>query len=109
MPFTNTAKKIIEDSILSSLYIDDKIVEPFEKATDKNKKYYNVSKGLYSSFKKKNKSIDFYKFKAQRDWRSDADYIFRNRDLLVLDWQLDDAKDLKQTDTLEILRRAVET
>lgn len=109
MSFNTVANQIIQDSIVSSLYIDDKVVEPFEVITEANTSYFDVSKGLYSSFKEKNKSLDFYKFQLNKNWRDEADYIFKNRDLLVLDWQLDDSKELRQTDTLEILERAVET
>lgn len=109
MSFNNTASQIIENSIASSLYIDDKVVEPFEELNDANSKYFAVSKGLYSSFRAKNKSIDFYKFQLAKDWKQDSEYIFKNRDLLVLDWQLDDSKELRQTNTLEILHKAVDT
>jgi len=107
MSFNTIADQIIQDSIVSSLYIDDKVVEPFESITEANASYFEVSKGLYSSFKEKNKSLDFYKFQLNKNWKDDADYIFKNRDLLVLDWQLDDKKELRQTDTLEILKRAL--
>ncbi len=109
MSFSSVANQIIQDSIMSSIYIDDKIVEPFEAVIEGNEKLFEVSKGLYSSFREKNKSLDFYKFKLTRNWREDTDYIFKNRDLLILDWQLDETKDLKQTDALEILAKAVET
>lgn len=109
MNFNNTASQIIENSIISSIYIDDKVVEPFEELTDRNSTYFSVSKGLYTSFRAKNKSIDFYKFELGKDWRQDTEYILKHRDLLVLDWQLDDNKELKQSDTLEILHEAINT
>jgi hypothetical protein len=109
MSFNTVANQIIQNSIVSSLYIDDKVVEPFETVTAGNTNYFEVSKGLYSSFKEKNKSLDFYKFELDKNWKDEADYIFKNRDLLVLDWQLDDSKELRQKDTLEILKTAVET
>jgi len=109
MSFITVANQIIQDSIVSSLYIDDKVVEPFETITEANTSYYDVSKGLYSSFKENKKSLDFYKFQLGKYWKDDADYIFKNRDLLVLDWQLDDKKELRQSDTLEILHKAVAT
>ncbi len=109
MSFNTVANQIIQNSIVSSLYIDDKLVEPFEAISEENTNYFDVSKGLYSSFKEKNKSLDFYKFQLGKGWKDEADYIFKNRDLIVLDWQLDDFKELRQTDTLEILERAVET
>jgi hypothetical protein len=83
MSFAEIASKVIKESIVSALYIDDKIVEPFEESTDENKKYFDVSKGLYDSFRQENKSIDFYKFMLNKDWRSEADYIFNQEQRLV--------------------------
>lgn len=108
MSFETVAKHIIKNSIVSSLYIDDKVIEPFE--TPKNgDAYFEISKGLYSSFRKEKKSLDFYKFKKRKSWRNDSNYLFKNRDLLILDWQLDSATGLIQPKTLEILQKAVET
>jgi hypothetical protein len=106
--FDASALKIIQDSVVSSLYIDDKIVEPFEEV-DSSDEYFKISSGLYNSFKKENKSIDFYKFNVAKSWKDDKDYLFRNRDMLVLDWQLDDSKQMNQTDTLEIIHEAVKS
>lgn len=100
---------IIRNSIVSSIYIDDKIAEPFSEFAESDKKFYEVSKGLYESFRRENKSIDFYKYSAQKDWRMEADYLFKNRDLLVLDWQLNEATGLIQSETLKILKKAVQT
>lgn len=108
MSFENTAKEIIKSSIISSLYIDDKVIEPFETPKDGDA-YFAISKGLYSSFKQYNRSLDFYKFRTRRDWRTDSDYIFKNRDLLILDWELTNVPGSRQKDTLEILKKAVET
>jgi hypothetical protein len=108
MTFTQVANTIIKESIISALYIDDKIVEPFEKKTAANSVYFEISKGLFESFRKENKSIDFYKFNPAKSWQNETEYIFKNRDLLVLDWQLEDIKELKQTTTLNILQKAIE-
>jgi len=103
-----TPTTIIQNSILSSVYIDDKIVEPFSEKTTRNEKYYNVSKGLFDSFRSAKKTIDFYQYRKDKDWNIDIDYIFKNRDLLILDWQLDDTEEIKQPDTLKILEKAVQ-
>ncbi len=102
-----TPVDIIQNSILSSVYIDDKIVEPFTEKAAENEKYYNVSKGLFESFRTAKKTIDFYQYKKDKNWNDDVDYLFKNRDLLILDWQLDDTQQLKQPETLKILRKAV--
>ncbi len=109
MSFALTTTSVIKNSILSSLYVDDKIVQPFEDRTNENASYFDVSKGLYESFRAENKSLDFYRFPADKKWKKESDYIFKNQDLLVLDWQLDDSKGLRQVDTLQLLQAAVET
>lgn len=108
MTFNAVANKIIKDSILSSVYIDDNIIEPFEDIAD-DKKFFNVSKGLYNSFKNENKSIDFYKFKPGNQWQNNLEYLFKNRDLLILDWDLSNNNQIKQTETIKIIKQAVET
>ncbi|MEX6691013.1 response regulator receiver domain [Danxiaibacter flavus] len=102
-----TPTAIIQNSILSSVYIDDKIVEPFTEKNATNEQYYNVSQGLFNSFRGAKKTIDFYRY--NKNWNDDVDYIFKNRDLLILDWQLDDTQALKQPETLKILKKAVQT
>lgn len=107
--FQPLALKIIKDSIVSSVYIDDKVVEPFQYDTTGHEKYLTVSKGLYDSFRSEKKSIDFYKYDANKKWEEDISYLFKNRDLVVLDWSLNDALGLKQVETLKILKKAVNT
>ncbi len=107
MSFTELATKIIKDSIVSTVYIDDNIVEPFEAKSKANSAFYDVSSGLYQSFKKENKSIDFYRFTKGNDLTKDYDYIFKNRDLLILDWHLDDPSSLRQPLTMQLLQEAI--
>lgn len=103
------ATKIIQNSILSSVYIDDNIVEPFVEKNHENEQYYRVSKGLFDSFRIEKKSIDFYQYNQHKNWNDDIDYIFKNRDLLILDWQLNATEEIRQPETLKILKKAVET
>ena len=109
MSFKDLATKIIKDSIVSTVYIDDNIVEPFEAKSEKNSSYYDISNGLYQSFKNENKSIDFYRFTKGKDLEKDYDYIFKNRDLLILDWHLDDPNSLRQPLTMKLLQKAIGT
>ena len=109
MSFAELATKIIKDSIVSTVYIDDHIVEPFEAKSEVNSTYFDVSNGLYQSFKKENKSIDFYRFTKDNDLDKDYDYIFKNRDLLILDWHLDDPNSLRQPLTMKLLQKAIVT
>jgi hypothetical protein len=101
---TLSASTIIKRSILSSIYIDDKISEPFS-GTDSTDIQFVTAKGVYESFKREKKSIDFYKFDQNRNWEEDSEYLFRNRDLLVIDWQLI-GEELSQPETLKIIKKA---
>lgn len=103
---TLSASNIIKRSILSSIYVDDQIIEPFG-AIDENDIRFTTAKGMYDSFRQEGKSIDFYRFDQQRPWQNDCDFIFKNRDLLVIDWQLI-GDDLDQPETLEMISKATE-
>jgi hypothetical protein len=105
--YAGHARKIIKDSIISSIYIDDEIVEPFSSPEGGKEAFYTISKGLYESFRKENKSLDFYKFNKRNDWTRDKDYLFKHRDLLILDWQLNGINETRQEETLQILKHAV--
>jgi len=105
---STTANNIIRDSIVSSIYIDDKIVEPYDLERVGTPEY-GTTKGVYESFREAQKSIDFYRYNADSNWADDKDYIFKNRDLLILDWDLAGNEALEQPTTLEILEKAVHT
>jgi len=105
MTFHTVAKNIIKESIQSAIYIDDRLITPFEKSN--NPSAIKLSKELYNSFVSKSISLDFYKYKPNKNWREARNYLFKGRDLIILDWQLDNTRDEKNT--LEILRNAVNT
>lgn len=108
MSVSATANNIIRNSILSSIYIDDKIVEPYDLERI-NTPEFGLTKGVYESFRKAQKSIDFYRYNPNSNWIDDQDYIFKNRDLLILDWDLAGNDALEQPATLQILEKAVHT
>lgn len=107
MTFDSVARQIVSNSIKSAICIDDQFVEPYK---DKTEKVYDVEKPgkLMESFRQSNCSLDIYTFQGyQQLIDKDADFVFKNRDLLILDWAL--TKDLtKFKDTLSILKDAVE-
>ena len=105
MTFHEVAKNIIRESIQSAIFIDDRLITPFENSNDTAA--IELSKNLYKSFVCKNISFDFYKYKPNKNWKEAHDYLFRGRDLIILDWQLDNNRDEKNT--LDILRNAVNT
>jgi len=102
--FTVAANSIIKKSIFSSIYIDDKIIEPYY-MTDSANSQFVTAKGVYDSFRREKKSIDFYRYEPGKNWEDDSEYLFKNRDLLVLDWQLN-GEDINQPESRKILRKA---
>ncbi len=107
--YAELARKIIRDSIVSAIFIDDDIVEPFSIQEDKDQPQFTLSQNMYESFRKEGKSLDFYKFRKNIDWQEDREYLFNYRDLLILDWQLDKAAGFQQHETMNILKEAVHT
>ncbi len=103
--YTETAKEIIKNSIQSAVFIDDNLAVPF-KANQKSGDL-QISRELYNSFVRNNVSIDFYKYSPKNDWKEYKDFMFKGRDLVVLDWQLDN--NTIEENTLKILQTAVNT
>jgi len=107
--YADLARNIIRDSIVSAIYVDDAIVEPYSVPGENQNAQFTLAQNMYASFRKEGKSIDFYKFRKDKNWQDDRHYLFKNRDLLILDWQLDSAVDIQQLTTIDILHEAVFT
>lgn len=102
MNFNEISSKIIKESISSAVYIDDKVLLPFE---EERTGLRNQSE-LFRSFKKNNCYIDFNRFGDTSF--AEIDTILNNKDLMILDWHLrSDENDLTQT--FNILTSAVNT
>jgi len=101
MSFHNIATQIIRESINSAVYIDDKIVLPFEQNIDG---LLSPSE-LYSSFRNNDCSLDFFRYDGE-PVEQKSKFLFYNRDLLILDWHLlADESDLNPT--FEVLKNAI--
>lgn len=97
---------IIKNSIASAIYIDDSIIEPFSSHTKEDEGKLQFSTEIFNSFRKESKSLDFYRYLINKNWQDHSDYLFKNRDLLILDWQLQENGN-SQNETLRILKKAV--
>ena len=109
MPETLTyelvSKNILRDSISSVIFIDDKALEGF-----KSKNYspsfiddHNRTLQLYQDFKSKNCLLHSFKF-TKSGWKKDKEFHLKNKDLLILDWQLVNTEHIE---ALKILDEAV--
>lgn len=101
--FDAVASSILQESIKSAIFIDDCVLLPFEKSTDPNILDYS---NLLPPFQDKGCTLSFYRF--DNDWKEKTSFIFDNRDLLILDWQLKKNQDT-YSDTLAVLQQAVST
>ncbi len=107
MTFDSVAREIVSNSIRSAICIDDEYVEPYQSKTD-NVHDMEKPRKLMESFRKSNCSLDVYTYQGyEKLSKRDADYVFKNRDLLILDWQLT-SDQIKFKDTLLILKDAAE-
>lgn len=118
--FKDVAKHIIKKSIRSAVCIDDMFEEPYMSAaliearnaelSQRDNKEVILDKSiptkLYSSFRKVGLcDLDVYNFKSMDDsWH--PQYMLNNKDLVVIDWELEGANNYAST--LEILRQAIE-
>lgn len=104
---TSPYQNIISNSIISAVCIDDKFVTPYEtpQAGDK----LEDTKSLYDSFRKEGScDLDVYKFVGLKKFNDDKKYLLSNKDLLILDWELNDGSLCKYEDALPILSEAIE-
>lgn len=106
MSFESVARKIVANSIRSAICIDDEFVEPYKEKRGKVNEI-DTPKQLRESFRKSNCSLDIYTYTSYRKLKRDSQLVFKNRDLLILDWELTDDP-LKFKDALTILMAAVQ-
>lgn len=106
---TSIFQPIIQNAISSAICIDDKYVTPYETALPGDRT--DDTKELYKSFRKDgNCDLDIYKFQSYDKFCEDKEYLFGNKDLLILDWELDESNaECKFADTLSILKDTIHT
>lgn len=107
VPILNdVAKEIIRSSIRSAVCIDDEYLAPY---SDTNEGLIeDEPKKLFYSFRKDgNCDLDIYRFKSLDSWRVD-DYTIHNKDLMILDWELDLVGN-KYESTLAILDEVIDS
>lgn len=103
--YSEIAKQIIKTSIRSAICIDDNYGAPYEESSSELN--FDEPKQLYYSFRKSGRcDLDIYRFKGEEEWGKHKDLV-NNRDLIVLDWELDQSSSPKYQDTLRILDQVV--
>ena len=86
--YKEAAKSIVKEAICSAIYIDEKAIEPFNDPVKPGTEEANRSVELYNSFKKESISLSIFKYNVD-SYKASKDYVFKNRDLILLDWELE--------------------
>jgi len=87
--YQNKAKAIIEESIKSAVFIDEKALEPYTEKSPSEITEEKLSNELFINFRQKKISLAIHKFKITDTADiTIKDYLFENRDLILLDWKL---------------------
>lgn len=90
MPYLAKASAIIKDCIKSAVFIDEKCWEPYTSKSENDIREENLSLELYNNFKSQSISLAIHKFKKEDSSNlKTKNYLFENRDLVLLDWKLD--------------------
>jgi len=101
MNFNEVATQVIKDSVRSAICIDDKYAPAYYDGVEDLIK--DEPRLLYNSFREKGHcDLDIYNFKSlSESWHTD--YMLANKDMMILDWELDQNAVPKYNDTLQIL------
>lgn len=106
---TGQIKAIVSGAIQSAVCIDDQYQEPYQTTSGKESLNIEFPACLYRSFRVNGKcDLDIYNFKGYDTFLEDQEYLFNNKELLILDWELDPESQVKYTDALKVLQKAVE-
>jgi len=107
--YNQKAFEILNSSINSAVFIDEKAKDFFSGTPINNLILEEtLSFNLFNTFKEHGKSLAIHKFEVS-NLKNDQvlDYLFKGRDLILLDWELADVAG--QEHSLNLLNRAVGT
>jgi len=104
MSFEAITSNILKEAINSAIYIDDKVVLPYEQPSSSSEVF--IPSEIYTSFRQNECSLDIYRYEGQSI--NDVEkFLYFNRDLLILDWHLDPKDDDNMKPTFGILTKAI--
>ncbi len=102
---TGGIKDILKASINSAIGIDDEFVEPYDTGSTEE---VRVSTQLYQAFHRDlNCTLSLFRYKDYDDFQSRALPLLKNKDLLLLDWQLRREVPDALEDVVQIIDQAV--
>lgn len=106
--YKQKAFEILSSSINSAVFIDEKAKDFFSNTpVDTEIVEEKLSVDLFNTFKNNGKSLTVHKFeKANIENKEVLNYLFNGKDLILLDWELDDVTG--QEYSLQLLSRSIE-
>jgi hypothetical protein len=107
--YNQKAFDILNSSINSAVFIDEK-AKDFYSGTPVNNQIpeEKLSFDLFKTFKDNGKSLAIHKFEVSNlENQNILDYLFKDRDLILLDWELADMAG--QEHSLNLLSKAIHT
>ena len=107
--YNEKAFDILNSSINSAIFIDEKARDFFSTtAINNNIPEERLSVDLFTTFKENGKSLAVHRFeKSNLEDANTLDYLFKGKDLILLDWEL--AEVAGQEHSLNLLHKAVST
>lgn len=100
--------KIVKNAIRSAICIDDNYAAPYKDTPELDLEKEEPEK-LYYSFRKEGQcDLDIYRFQGLEEWYKHK-HLLCNKDLMVLDWELDQTSAFKYSDTLKILEQNIKS
>ncbi|MBE8721184.1 response regulator receiver domain [Sphingobacterium pedocola] len=105
--YSQKAFQILDKSINNAVFIDEKAKDFYSETTDLNAfAEEKLSKDLYNTFKNHGKNLTVHRFvKSNIDEPKTIEYLFKGKDLILLDWELDGVSGLEYS--LNLLHKAV--
>lgn len=99
-------KEILKSSINSAIGIDDEFIGPYDDGF--NKEEVHASSDLFHAFHRDlNCTLSLYRYKDYDTFFTEASPILKNKDLLLLDWQLKGETIDSLEDVVKIIDQAV--
>ncbi|MFH7001206.1 response regulator receiver domain [Flavobacterium bizetiae] len=105
--YSEKAFEILDASINNAVFIDEKAKEFYSETSDLEAfAEEKLSKDLYNTFKTNGKNLTVHRFvKSNIDEPKTIEYLFKGKDLILLDWELDGVSGLEYS--LNLLHKAV--
>ncbi|OWP77093.1 response regulator receiver domain [Flavobacterium oreochromis] len=109
MNYEEKAFEIIKNSIKSAIFIDEKALEFYsEENLNENIIEHTLSVKLHKAFKQEGISLAVHKFEKENLTNEKLKrYLFKDRDLVLLDWELDADNDIGIKYSLKLLSEIV--